>query len=256
MEIQIKKTVKAGNSSAVILPRAWLNKNVRVELIKKTPEIILSDIIQIIKKYIELGEIIGIYLTGSYARGDEDEDSDIDILIITNNTDKEMIHEGIYNILLISKQLLKQKLAQDLFPIGQMIKEAEPLLNEEFIKDLKIEVTKKNVKWYIDTTADKLKLIKRLLNKKGKYVDDRVVYTLILRIRTLYIIEKLVKNEAYSKKQFIRMIKRICKEKGVYEGYLKVKNNLEDKKHVSVKEAEKLYNYLKKQLEEIRKLMK
>ena len=29
MESKIKKTVKAGNSSAVILPRAWLNKNVR-----------------------------------------------------------------------------------------------------------------------------------------------------------------------------------------------------------------------------------
>ena len=31
MEAQIKRAVKAGNSSAVILPRAWLNKEVRVE---------------------------------------------------------------------------------------------------------------------------------------------------------------------------------------------------------------------------------
>jgi antitoxin component of MazEF toxin-antitoxin module len=45
MEIQIKKAIKAGNSSAVILPRAWLNKDIRVELIKKTPEIILSEVI-------------------------------------------------------------------------------------------------------------------------------------------------------------------------------------------------------------------
>ena len=45
MEIQIKKTVKAGNSSAVVLPKSWLNQNVRVELIKKTPEIMLLDVI-------------------------------------------------------------------------------------------------------------------------------------------------------------------------------------------------------------------
>jgi len=65
MEIQIKKAVKAGNSSAVILPRSWLNKEVRVELIKKTPEVMLLEIISIIKNYQEPNEIIGIYLKGS-----------------------------------------------------------------------------------------------------------------------------------------------------------------------------------------------
>ena len=38
MNMEIKKTVKAGNSSAVILPRAWLNQEVRVELVKKSQE--------------------------------------------------------------------------------------------------------------------------------------------------------------------------------------------------------------------------
>ena len=51
MEIQIKKAVKAGNSSAVILPRTWLNKEVRIELVKKTPDIILSDMIKILKGF-------------------------------------------------------------------------------------------------------------------------------------------------------------------------------------------------------------
>ena len=37
MSVQIKKAVKAGNSSAVVLPRAWLNKEVKIELFKKTP---------------------------------------------------------------------------------------------------------------------------------------------------------------------------------------------------------------------------
>ena len=95
MEIQIKKAIKAGNSSAVILPRAWLNKEVRIELIKKTPEAILYDVLEILKKHILLESITGVYLVGSYARGEEDENSDIDVLVITNNIDKEMISEGI-----------------------------------------------------------------------------------------------------------------------------------------------------------------
>lgn len=110
METQIKRAIKAGNSSAVILPRSWLNKEVRVEIIKKTPEIILTDVINISKKYIHFSDIIGIYLTGSYAREEEDKNSDIDILIITRDIDKEMINEGMYNILMISSELLKQKL--------------------------------------------------------------------------------------------------------------------------------------------------
>ena len=102
MENQIKKAIKSGNSSAVILPRSWLNKEVRVELLEKTPEIILSDAIDILQKYIKLKEIIGIYLVGSYAREEQDKNSDIDLLIITNNIDREIIHEGIYNLLIIS----------------------------------------------------------------------------------------------------------------------------------------------------------
>lgn len=260
MEIQIKKAIKAGNSSAVILPRSWLNKEVRVELLKKTSETILLDVINIVKRYIYLGDIIGIYLTGSYARGEEDENSDIDILVITHNIDKEMISEGIYNILLVSSELLKQKLNQDLFPIGQMIKEAKPILNSTYIDSLEVKITKKNIKWYLDTTEDKLNLVKKIIDKMKKKdrkdLSDRVAYTLILRIRTLHIIKKLIKNEDYSKKDFIRLIKNISKGTNAYERYLAVKNSLEEKDGISIEETERLYEYLKNQLADVKKLAK
>jgi predicted nucleotidyltransferase len=75
---------------------------------------ILEETLEIVKKHIALAEIIGIYLVGSYARKEETNDSDIDLLIITSDTDQEMIVEGSYNILLVSKALLKQKLNNDL----------------------------------------------------------------------------------------------------------------------------------------------
>ena len=256
MNIEIKKTVKAGNSSAVILPRAWLNQEVRVELLKKNPETILLDVINTAKKHIELKKIIGIYLVGSYARGEESKDSDIDVMVISSNIDREMIHEGFYNILIVSEELLNQKLKQNLFPVGQMIKEAKPLINSSYLNLIEVKVTKKNVKWFIDTTREKLKLIRKFLKKTDEKTDNRIIYTLVLRIRTLYIIQKLVNNQNYSKKDFINLIIRISGSNNAYESYLIIKNNSEETDKATKEEAEKLYYYLEKQLENVKKLLK
>lgn len=253
MEIQIKKAVKAGNSSAVILPKSWLNKEVRIELLEKTPEIILLDVINIMKSHIDSSEIIGIYLVGSYAREEEDENSDIDILVVTRDTDKKIIHEGIYSIFIISSELIEQKMKKDLLPIGPMLKEAKPLLNSDYLSSIEVKITRQNVKWYLDTTKDKLETIKRLISEtKDKNLSDRVAYTLVLRIRTLYIIDKLIKNENYSKKDFIKIITNVSKGTNAYERYISVKNNSKEGHGISVLEAEKLYEYLKKELTSIK----
>lgn len=260
MQVQIKKAIKAGNSSAVILPRAWLNKEVRIELIKKTPEIILHDVLEILKKHAPLKSVIGIYLTGSYARGEEDENSDIDILVITDNIDKEMINEGIYNVLIVSYQLVNQKLEENLLPIGPMIKEAKPLINGEFIEDLGIEITKKNIKWYINTTKEKLDIIKEYIddakNRNKKYLVDKIAYTLVLRIRTLEIIKKLIQNKDYSKRKFEKLIKKISKNNNAYERYLASKNHLKEEYKLTIDESERLYEYLKKDLERVRGMVR
>lgn len=259
MEIQIKKAIRAGNSSAVILPRAWLNKEVRIELVKKTEDVILKETIEILKNHISLKDVIGIYLAGSYARGEEDENSDIDILVITNNIDKELINEGAYNILIVSYQLINQKLKQDLFPVGQMLKEAKPLMNSDYIKDLEIKVTKKNVKWYLDSTEEKLNLIKRCIddakNEKKKHLSDAIAYSLVLRIRTLEIIKKLIQNKNYSKREFLILIRKISGSLIVYERYIAVKNNLKEKNGLKIDEAKRLYEYLKQDLEKVNEII-
>lgn len=256
MEVQIKRAVKAGNSSAVILPRAWLNQEVRIELVEKNKEKILFETLEIAKKYMGLDRIIGVYLAGSYARGEETKESDIDILVITDSVDKEMIYEGSYNILIISKELLSQKLKEDLFPIGQMIKEAKALINSNYLSSIKVKVTKENTKWYLNTTEEKLKLIKLALeNTKNNTIDNKVIYTLILRIRTLHIIDKLINNKEYSKKEFLKLISKIS-GKNAYNSYLSIKNNLTEANKTTKEEAEKLYSYLKKQLDDVKKMLK
>ena len=251
MNIEIKKTVRAGNSSAVILPRAWLDQEVRVELVKKTPEIILYETLKIISTQINTKEIIGIYLVGSYARGEEDRESDIDILIITRSIDKEMISEGIYNILIISQELLKWKLENDLLPIGPMLAEAVPLINSSYLDNINVNSTYKNLKWYIDTTKDKIGLIRRALDSTKGKVDNSVIYTIVLRIRTLHTIKKLIKNEKYSKKEFFRLIDKISGSDSAYEAYVLVKNNLDEDAITTKDESERLCSYLTKQLKDV-----
>ena len=253
MNIEIKKAIKAGNSSAVILPRSWLDREVRVELIEKTPEIILKDVLNIAKKHMDIGNIIGIYLTGSHARSEEERESDIDILIISDKVDKEEIKEGIYSILVVSLDLLKWKLKNDLFPLGQMIKEALPLINGDYLKHMRevAVVTRQNVQWYLDTTKEKIEMVSKILKSNHRGIDSRVVYTLILRIKTIYIIEKMLKNQKYSNKEFIRLIKRISGSENPYNDYLAVKNNLRKKSLAGKEHAERLRDYLEKQLEKI-----
>jgi hypothetical protein len=248
-----------------VLPRSWLNKEVRIELVKKPPRIILMDTLEILSKHIPLESVIAIELAGSYARGEEDENSDIDILVITEGIDKELIVEGIYNILIVSYQLLFQKLENNLFPIGQMIKEGKPLLNADYINSIEINVTKKNVKWYLDTTEEKIDLIGKSLEqvkkienktKNKQHLSDKIAYTLVLRIRTLEIIKKLIENKDYSKKEFINLLKKISKSDNAHEGYIASKNNKKDEKRLRLDEAEKLYDYLKEDYEKVKGLVR
>src|SRR3989344_7101847 len=109
----IKQIVKVGNSAGVLLPREWLNGKARVELISR-PLDIKKEILEILDEY--LRDIRGIYLVGSYARGEQEKDSDVDILAVTNNTNKR-IKKGKYEITLISEDNLDKTLKNNILPI-------------------------------------------------------------------------------------------------------------------------------------------
>src|SRR3989344_4240761 len=83
----IKQTFKLGNSGGVLLPIEWKGKKVAIKLIEKS---ITKEIIEILDERDLLKNTIGIFLAGSYARGEETELSDIDILIVTDDIDRQV----------------------------------------------------------------------------------------------------------------------------------------------------------------------
>ena len=133
MEKVLKRIVKVGNSAGVVLPRNWLNGMAKIELIEE-PLNLRKDIFEFLSPYLE--DLLGIYLVGSYARGEEDSDSDIDVIAISENIRKE-IKEGRYNISIYSLDSIKNTLEKDPLMVLPRLLEAKPLLNKHLLEELK-----------------------------------------------------------------------------------------------------------------------
>lgn len=253
----IKPIIKVGNSAGVILPKNWLNGTAKIELVDK-PINVQKDILEILKE--ELEDVAGIYLYGSYARREQRKDSDIDVLVITERKN-EKIERGKYNIILISKNNLEKALAENALPIIPIIKETKPIINKELIEKYKkkAELSKKNLKNDIDRIKSALKINKKFIELKkedSKDISDSVAYSLILNLRSIYIIDCLIKRKKINIPEFLSLIKKISGNLKVYEGYLRVKNKKKMKKTLQIKEAEKLLNYIIKKVEEQEKWTK
>ena len=105
MEI-IRKAVRVGNSAGVLLPKKWLNATVKVVL---EPLNIEKDVLEIIANEGLLKKTFGAYIVGSYARNEQNIDSDVDILVVTSGVNKKIVR-GKYEIIFISKEEVQRQL--------------------------------------------------------------------------------------------------------------------------------------------------
>jgi predicted nucleotidyltransferase len=255
MEI-IKDTIRVGNSAGVLVPKKWLNSKVRIIL---EPLDIEKDILDILIGQGILRETKGVYIVGSYARNEQTIDSDIDVLVVTSNVDKK-IRKNRYEIMCISIKELENQVTKNILPILAMLKEAKVILNSELIeKYKKTRLNWKNLRFHIETTKSAMNVVKEDLKisvEMGEQVSDASAYSLILRLRTLYIIECIRKSRMWSKKEFLNLVKKITGSLTAYNRYviMKSKNDLDSK--LPIKEAEKLMKYINKKAIELEKWVK
>ncbi|MFH1249037.1 MAG: DUF2080 family transposase-associated protein [archaeon] len=252
MEI-IKTAIKVGNSAGVLLPKAWLNSSVKIIL---EPLNIEKEILEIISAENILKNTLGVYITGSYSRNEETIESDIDILVITSDLNKRIKH-GKYEIICISEKEVERQLNENALPILPMILEAKAVINEDLIKRYsQAKLDKKNLKWHINTTKSAMNVVKASikLSKEMKTMEnDSTAYSLILRLRTLYIIDCIRKNKMWGKKEFLKLIKIISGSLVAYERYTLSKNKNTRSNLLPVEDAERLMDYINEKVEELRK---
>ena len=250
MEI-VKNAIKVGNSAGVLLPRKWLNSQVRIVL---EPLNIEKDILEILSEEKILKDIIGVYIVGSYARGEQTIESDVDILAITNKLEIK-VKKGKYDIMCVPEKKVEEQLKKNPLPIWPMLKEAKAIINENLIKKyLDILLSEKNLRFHIETTKSAMNFVKeeiKIAKETENNVSDASAYSLILRLRTLYIIDCLKKNKMWTKKEFLRLVKKISGSLDAYNRYIISKNKNTMDYKLKVEEAEKLMRYINEKITEV-----
>lgn len=254
MKAELVKNVNSwGNSAGILLPKEWLGQQVKITLIDRTLEI-KKEIFVILEDYLD--DVIGIYIVGSYARGEEEEDSDIDILVITNKLEKE-IFSGKYNISLSPFEKLKKTILVQPELVLPRIREAKTILNSEILKEFETKLSTKSFKRFYDETRDMINVSEnfiRIDEEKGEKLSSHsVVYSLLLRMRGLYFIKTLLENKKYKKKEFEKWVLNKLNRDEFDFAYRIYRMEKEDKStkeiKISIDVGKKLIDFLKKEIE-------
>jgi len=250
MEI-MRSVQKWGNSGGILVPKEWLNKEVKIILVDRSSDI-KKEIFDILDNY--LGDIIGIYLTGSYSRGEQREDSDIDIIAISNNTRKE-ITSGKYHIFIIPFHTIEKTLKNNPIMILPRLLEAKSITNASLLNRLKeVKISNESFDDFIKDTERVININEELINLENsskKYLEsNEMIYSLLLRLRGLYLIKCIFNKKKYSNLHFLNFIKRSVGEDylNVYNVYKLIKEGKKADIKIPLKVAEKLINLLKKEV--------
>lgn len=217
----VKTVIRSGNSGSVYVPKEWIGERVVIK-----PLSIRDRILQITAPYME--NVIGIYLYGSYARGEEIPESDIDILVIT---DKKIPLNRQDNIDIEAVEIadIKGRIMKDWVGYYSIIHEAKPIINEKLLEELKgVKPDPKALKWYYNMTKNALSIVNDLLEIKGDMNGS--IYSLMLRIRGLYLIQCNLKGRKYSNKDLEDFIVKNGIKRQVYRNFYTIYRAVRDNK--------------------------
>ena len=198
-----------------------------------------------------IGKIEGIdriILHCAVARGDFDDKSDVDILVITDNINKVINIEN-YEIFLISEDNLEKKLSKSLY-LASAIKEIVPLMNQNLLKKFKNINIKININELVKEIERILRINKDIIDSAKEHKEkllDGTAYSLVLRLRELYLLKCIMENRKPNKKEFLSLI-----DKDLYDAYVRIKGNEKEVNKVNIKSAEDIYNLIKKWLNELK----
>ena len=257
--IESKLVQKFGNSAHIVLPKDYVGKRIRFLLEPKTFNDIKSEILEILKPYLE--NILGVYLYGSYARNEQTVDSDVDILVITNTKLKIIDKINYCTIVSVTLKELENTLSTNAVLILPIIKEAKTIINPDLLEKYKeYKFTKKNTKDFVDGSIGILEL-----NKNGLELDFEIgslVYSLILRIRGLLMIKAIINKTSYSKSLLFDYLENYSfsneKIEELYKIYSNERNNMRVRKNEFVNKNDiiKLIVIAENLLKEAKSLLK
>jgi len=207
-----------------------------IPITKPTPtmEQAKKEIMKMISPYLE--NIQGAYLTGSFARNEQTNTSDIDVLLITDEQIK-IPSKSQYDLHAIQMKNIKKTIRGSPIQFFSMIKEAKPIINKSLLKELNnIKINHSYIIEHLESTKRILKILDSLLKKykKDEISPCSIIYSIILRLRSLFLIESLLKNKKYSNSDLKKAIKNQginkTKTEEIYKVYQIKRNTKRDKR--------------------------
>ena len=175
----IKRVMRSGNAGSVYVPRDWVDQLVMIRLFS-----VNGMVLEALSPYLE--NILGIYLHGSHARGEETHDSDIDVLVVTNKSILIEKRQGL-NIEVIKIDALDEYVRAN--PVGfySMVRDAVPIMNESLLEKLReFRLDPEHTKGYYEDVKKSLSFVREIELEGDLYA---VVYSLILRLKGMYVIQ-------------------------------------------------------------------
>ncbi|MFA6022899.1 MAG: DUF2080 family transposase-associated protein [Candidatus Pacearchaeota archaeon] len=244
-EQQLVKVVKAfGNGAHIFVPKEWAGEQIIV--IKQPRKSIKEKIIEIIEPYLE--SISGVYLYGSYARAEQREDSDIDLFIVSNK--KIKIQSKGFEINCIEEKNIEKAIKLEPLLMYSIFSEAQVIINSKLLYELKEKYKPKvnDFKEYFASCKRLIEVNQEFLSHETKeqyFLGQAVPYSIMLRLRGIFIIHMLLKGEKYSYKKFKEwIIKKASKIDfdAIYEAYKNAKDEIKTKQKIKTND---LYVLLK-----------
>ncbi len=256
----VKKVVRSGNGGAVWVPKNWLGQEVIVILPDKPKLNIKERVIHLLEPYLK--DIIAVFIYGSYARHEETKESDVDVMAVTKDKNIRInVKEPNLEISVFQFDKLKKAIEKHPVMYYQIIQEAEPLINFYVLDELKnVKIDNEAFKDYLNETKEHIKSNKELIELDkldNEYVESySLIYSAVLRLRGLFIIECILNQEKFFNKAFQEWIIKngmANQEFGqCYAAYSAVKNNKNKiNLKIEIPIAEKLLNILIKETNSI-----
>lgn len=257
--IETKIVQRFGNSGHIVLPKPYIGKRIRFIAESKTFGDIKSEILEILKPYLE--NIWGVYLYGSYARNEQTISSDADILVIADTKLRIMDKIGYFHIVSSTSEEIEDILEHNAVLILPIIKEAKTIINPNLLeKYSKQRFTKKNTGQFLASTKKILEL-----NQKGLKLEFEIgslIYSLMLRIRGLLMIKVSHSNELYSKSLLLDYLRNnnMSKEKieELYGIYSKERDgvNIKESNLIAKADVKKLLGIAENLLKDVKKSLR
>jgi len=260
MEMQeqiIRRVTLIGNGAHIFTPKEWLNEKVLVVRLEKKS--INEKVLEIVSPYLD--KVICILLYGSYARNENTEESDIDVLVISREKFK-IDKTSDVDFLIVPEESLNSAIKINPLLMYSIFKEAKPIINGKYFEELKkIELNKKLFFPFLKSTKESIKSSQKIieLDKKiGEFASNSVVYSLILRLRGAFIIENIFNKKKYSNKLFKKWLKENCKvdPEKLYKIYQIVRSGKKEKDIALISEEESLIDFLKEEIKKLESLLK